>query len=148
MASALCAASMACLMLVAAALIFAVGNQHQHLASHLALELIGRGQVNGVVEDGSARLIDGGTGPGCRPPTSEFTCRPSRPLRRSLRRIGVVLQQVRIGAEADQECEILAAHNLAEELGGGVFFDLDQVALAGADVDQQADGRAADRSRD
>ena len=55
-------------------------------------------------------------------------------------RTGVVLQQLSIFAEADQERQILLAQYGAEELRRGVLFDIDQVHLTGADIDEQADG--------
>src|SRR5690348_18287260 len=57
-----------------------------------------------------------------------------------LGRVGVILEQLGIGAEADEKREILLAQYGAKELIGGVLFDLDEVHLAGADIDQQADG--------
>src|SRR5580693_6951546 len=51
------------------------------------------------------------------------------------------MQHIRILAKADQERQSLEPDHVAEELIGRVFFDIDQVHLAGADVNQQADGQ-------
>src|SRR5271170_1472800 len=64
-----------------------------------------------------------------------------KPLAQQFGGRGVVLQQVRVRAKADQERQILGPDHVAEELIGRVLFNVDQVHLAGADVDQQADGQ-------
>ena len=50
------------------------------------------------------------------------------------------MQQFGFFAEADEEGFVLLTQDLGEELGGGIALDIDQVPLAAADVDQQADG--------
>src|SRR5258708_28148748 len=42
---------------VSASLILAIGNQNQRLPAHLSLELIGRRQHNGIVQDGSLGVV-------------------------------------------------------------------------------------------
>src|SRR5947208_13578297 len=55
------------------------------------------------------------------------------------RRIGVVLQELRIRTEADQKSQILLSQHRAEELVRGVSFDIDQISLTRADIDQKPD---------
>src|SRR6185369_12577765 len=54
---------------------------------------------------------------------------------------GIVLEQFALFAEADQEGDVLLTEDLAEELVGGAALDIDQVLLAAADVDKEADGQ-------
>ncbi len=61
------------------------------------------------------------------------------PFLQGARRAGDVLQQFRIGAEADQERDILLLQHAREERGACAPFGLDQIALAARDIDQQAD---------
>ena len=81
-----------------------------------------------------------GTGPGPNPPTPELTLQPVQPGAQQLRRVGVVLQQLGVLAKADQKRQILLTQYASEKLIGRVLLDLDQVHLAGADVDEQPDG--------
>ena len=101
--------------LVRAALILAVGDQHQHLAAHLPIELIVRRQINRVVQDGPLGMVDGRHRPGLQPADVRVHLQAVEARAKQPRRTGVVLQQLGVGAEADQERQILLAQYLPEE---------------------------------
>ena len=126
--------------LVAAALVFAISDQHQNFAPHLSLKLFRGGQINGVIKDSPARLRC--SGDRSRPDTADarIHLQPVQARAQQIGRVGVILQQLGILAKADQERQILFAQHGPEKLIGRILFDVDQVHLAGAHVDQQANG--------
>ncbi len=127
MASAFCAASMACEILYLLPSILAVGDQHEDLASHLSLELIGGCHVDGVVQNSPARLRNGRYRAWTEPAHAGTHLQPIQAGAQELGRVGVILQQLGVFAEADQKRQVLLAQYRSEELISCVLLDFDQV---------------------
>ena len=80
-----------------------------------------------------------GTGPELIPENPAFSFRSIEPVLQIAWRPGDVLQQFRVGSEADQECHVLLPENARKERGSGAAFDFDQIALAAGDIDEEPD---------
>ena len=64
-----------------------------------------------------------------------------QPLLQQAHGVGQILQQFGFGAELDEERLVLRANHLRKKLGSRALFGVDQPLLAGAGVDQQAEGQ-------
>src|ERR1039457_4931907 len=123
-----------------AAFVNAIGDDDDHFAAHLLLQLIVGGQIDGVIEDRAARAAGGGNGARAEAADAGTHAQIVHGVGEQAGGAGVVLQQLGLFAEADEESFVLLLQDLGEELGGGAALDLDQVALAARNVDQEADG--------
>ncbi len=125
----------------AASLVHSVRDHHDHFAPYLALQLLVGSEINRVVQYRTARRTNRRHRSRMDPAHPRRDAQLAQPFGQQPRRAGVILQQLGLFPKADQERQILLPQHVPEELRRRAAFDIDEVALAPADVHQQADGQ-------
>ena len=131
------AASMAVLEFVLGALVAAVSEHDEDLAAGLLVELVVGGEIDGVVEERSAGVAVAGDGAGAGAGVNGGLVHGAFELTGA---VGVVGEEIDVDVEGDKEGLVLGGEDVLEEFGAGLLLERQDVDLAAAGVEQDADG--------
>src|SRR6266851_508134 len=119
------------------ALVAAVGEEDEDLAAGLLAKLVVGGEVDGVEEQGSSGGAVAGDGTGAGAGVDLGGVDGSLDLAGA---VGVVGEEVDVNVEGDEEGLVLGGEDVFEELGAGGLFEGENIHLAAAGVEEDADG--------
>ena len=119
------------------ALIAAVGEENENLAAGLLTELVVCGQIDGVVKEGAAGAAVAGDGARAGTGVDDGGVDGTLNLAGA---VGVVGEEVDVNVEGDEEGLVLGGEDVFEELGAGLLLEGEDVDLASAGVEENADG--------